>query len=46
MFDEDNGGIAISYEDQHLDAKTRELVKTEIYAIISAEMDKIIEEET
>lgn len=45
MFDEENGGMAISYEDAHLDPATKAKVEKEIETIISSEMDKIQEEE-
>lgn len=39
MADKINGGIAVSYEDQHLTAADQERVKQEIQAIISNEME-------
>jgi len=43
MVDKENGGIAISYEDIHLDAGTKIDVENEIQAIISEELYKLIE---
>ncbi len=42
IFDQDNGGIAISYEDKHLDEVTKMQVEKEIQEIISTELDKIM----
>lgn len=42
LVDHNNGGIAVSYEDAHLDAGTKQEVAKEINAIISDEIDKII----
>jgi len=44
MVDKENGGIAVSYEDMHLDAGTKIDVENEIRSIISDEIDKIINE--
>jgi hypothetical protein len=45
MFDKDNGGMAISYEDAHLDSTMKQAVENEIQAIVSSEMEKIQEED-
>ena len=41
MADKINGGIAVSYEDQHLSAEDQEKVKQEIQAIISNQMENM-----
>lgn len=41
---EANGGIAISYEDAHLDPATKAKVEAEIQSIISNEMNKVMGE--
>lgn len=41
MADKINGGIAVSYEDQHLSAAEQEAVKRELNAIISNEMENM-----
>jgi hypothetical protein len=43
MFDEKNGGMAISYEDGHLDSVVKQQVESEIQTIISEEMNQIEE---
>ena len=40
MVDKKNGGLAISYEDKHLDEAEKALVKDQIASIISNEMEK------
>jgi hypothetical protein len=45
MADDDNDGIAISYEDAHLDPATKAKVEAEIQSIISNEMNKVMEDE-
>jgi hypothetical protein len=45
MFDEVNGGMAISYEDAHLDSIVKQQVESEIQTILSEEMDKIEEDD-
>ena len=41
MADKENGGLAISYEDKHLDEPTKMLVQEEINAIISLELERL-----
>lgn len=44
MADDENDGIAISYEDAHLDSETKARVEAEIQSIISDEMNKVMGE--